>query len=358
MTNTNAIYQQRREALRKRLTDEGLDALLVSHAANRYYLSGFELHDSQCNESAGWLVVTAEGTDHLLTDPRYEDAARRVMPEEGVFIYAGRKFEQVGPFLKGLGFSRLGFEPRAMSLFDHEQLIKHVALTPTENLVEDLRLIKDADEIQRLKAACALNHRVFRALEDSLRPGQTEAEVAWNAERMFREWGASELSFSTIVGVGPNAALPHAIPGNTSLKENELVLIDMGCRLNDYCSDQTRTFWVGEDMSERFRSVREMVRTAQQKAIEALRPGMTYAEAYGVARRYFEEQGVADHFTHALGHGIGLETHEGLSLSPLGKDVLRPGMVVTVEPGLYWPDWGGVRWEHMAVITEDGCETL
>ncbi|SKA91603.1 Xaa-Pro aminopeptidase [Paucidesulfovibrio gracilis DSM 16080] len=358
MTNTNTIYQQRREALRKRLSEKGLNALLVSHAANRYYLSGFELHDSQCNESAGWLVVTDNGTDYLLTDPRYEDAAKRCMPEENVFIYSGKKFEQVGPFLKGLNLGSLGFEPKAMSLFDHEKLRDYVQLTATENLVEDLRLIKDADEIERMRAACALNHRVFRALEDSLRPGQTEVEVAWNAERMFREWGASELAFSTIVGVGPNAALPHAIPGNTTLKENELVLIDMGCRLNDYCSDQTRTFWVGENRSERFRNVREMVRTAQQKAIDAIRPGMTFAEAYGISRGYFEEQNVAEFFTHALGHGIGLETHEPPSLSPLGTGVLQPGMIVTVEPGLYWPDWGGVRWEHMIVITEDGCETL
>lgn len=358
MTNMNATHERRREALRQRLRDEGLDALLVSHAANRYYLSGFELHDSQCNESAGWLVVAANGRDKLLTDPRYEDAAKRVFPAEDVFIYAGRKFDQVGPFLKGLGIGSFGFEPKAMHLYDYEKLREYVELAPTENLVEDLRVIKDEEEIKRMKAACALNHRVFRALEDSLRPGQTEEEVAWNAERMFREWGASGLSFSTIVGVGPNAALPHAIPGNKALKENELVLIDMGCRLNDYCSDQTRTFWIGENISERFRSVREMVKTAQQKAIEIIKPGLPLAEAYKAARDFFEEQGVADRFTHGLGHGIGLETHEAPSLSSIASGVLRPGMVVTVEPGLYWPDWGGVRWEFEVLVTEDGCEVL
>ncbi|MEF2144649.1 MAG: Xaa-Pro peptidase family protein [Desulfovibrionaceae bacterium] len=358
MKTMQATREQRRDNLRKRLKAEGVDALIVTHAANRYYLSGFELHDSQCNESAGWLVITADGREKLLTDPRYEDAAKRVFPAEDVFIYAGAKFDQIGPFLKGLGIQTYGFEPRAMHLYDYDKVQEHVRLVSTTNLVEDLRLFKDEEEIRLMRASCALNHRVFRALEDSLRPGQTEEDVAWTAERMFRESGASELAFSTIVGVGKNAALPHAIPGRTPLKEGELVLVDMGCRLGNYCSDQTRTFWVGDTPSDRFRTVREQVKTAQQKAIEAIRPGLPIAEAYNIARKHFEDEGVADRFTHALGHGIGLETHEPPSLSSIARGELKAGMVITVEPGLYWPDWGGVRWEFMVLVTEDGCEVL
>jgi Xaa-Pro aminopeptidase len=203
-----------------------------------------------------------------------------------------------------------------------------------------------------------LNHTVFEQVREMLAPGMTESEVAWAIEKLYREQGASELSFSTIVGVGPNGALPHAIPGRDRIEENCPVLIDMGCRLQDYCSDQTRTFWVGDAPSPVFLRTRDLVRKAQDLAVSAMGPGMTAKEAYEVARDFFRRQGVDQYFTHGLGHGIGLETHEGPALSPLSSAVLEPGMVVTVEPGLYYPEWGGVRWEYMVLVTESGVEVL
>lgn len=350
--------EQRREALRSLLRGKNLEALIVSHAANRWYLSGFELHDPQCNESCGWLVVTADGREKLLTDPRYEDAALRLFPREDVFIYAGNRWGAIGEFLRGLGLSSFAFEPKGISVFEHEKLAAEVELTPAEGLVEKLRVIKDADEITRMKASCALNHRLMEYIETRLEPGRTEQEISWEIEKFFRENGASEMAFESIVGVGPNAALPHAIPDKTVLRENELVLIDTGCRLNDYNSDQTRTFWVGGTPSDRFKKVKELVTKAQQAAIDILRPGLSFAEAYAAARDVFVRAGVEDRFTHGLGHGIGLETHEPPSLSSVAEGVLKPGMVVTVEPGLYYPDWGGIRWEYMTLITEDGCEVM
>lgn len=352
------IYQARRERLRRVLHDKGIEALIVSHAANRYYLSGFELHDPQCNESTGWLVILASGEDCLFTDPRYTDAAKRVWDENELYIYNADKFKLVADTLKGKGLSNVAFEPRAMHLFDHDKLAERLSLRSVDNLVEELRIIKDADEIRRMEASMDLNHRVFEYIETQLVPGRTEEEISWDIEKFFRENGAEGMAFSSIVGVGPNAALPHAIPGKTKLRDNEMVLIDTGCRFMKYNSDQTRTFWVGDTPSARFQETMSLVREAQQAAIDIIRPGLAFGEAYRVSRAVFERAGVADLFTHGLGHGVGLETHEPPSLSRMASGELKEGMVVTVEPGLYDPAWGGIRWEYQVLVTKDGCKVM
>ncbi len=224
--------------------------------------------------------------------------------------------------------------------------------------MEQLRLYKSPEEIEALRAACALNHAVFAQVPELLVPGKTEAELAWELEVCFRNGGASGLSFSTIAAVNQNAALPHAVPGDDTIQENGLVLVDMGCRLNTYCSDQTRTFWVGETPSDRFKTVLEQVQGAQQAAIDVIRPGVPMLDAFKAAYNYFDTLGVADYFTHGLGHGIGLETHELPFVNARSTGTFEPGMVVTVEPGLYYPEWGGIRWEYMAVVTEDGVDIL
>ena len=352
-----SVFEKRREALKEEMKARNLPAILVSLAANRYYLTGFELHDAQCNESTGWVVITP-GEDYLFTDPRYVDAARQVWDEKNLCIYAARKHEEVCSFLKGKGVTAMGFEPKALHLFDYDKLTSYVDLVPTENIVESLRIIKDADEIHRMEETIRLNHELFEYIEDQLIPGRTEAEISWMVEKFFRESGAEGLAFSTIVGVGPNAALPHAIPGETKIRDNELVLIDTGCRYMDYNSDQTRTFWVGDTPSDRFKKTMDQVRAAQQAAIDIIRPGLTYVEAYEAAYAVFKKDGVEALFTHGLGHGVGLETHEPPSLSRAAQGILKPGMIVTVEPGLYDPEWGGIRWENEILVTENGCRVL
>ncbi|EGJ50757.1 M24 family metallopeptidase [Desulfocurvibacter africanus] len=351
-------HSARREKLRPLLAREGLDALLVSLAANRFYLSGFELHDPQCNESAGYLLVTRNGPDWLLTDPRYLDAARRLWDEDNVFIYAQARNEKIREFLAGLRLGTIGVESQALCVQTWLDLSNGLTLKPTKGLVEELRIIKEPGEIEIIRRSCRLNHEVFGLTPRLLVPGKTEEALAWELEQAFRNGGASELSFETIVGVGPNAALPHAIPGTTAIRENELVLVDMGCRLGAYCSDQTRTFWVGDKPSERFQHTMELVRGAQQAAIDIIRPGLPAREAYLAAWNHLDRHGVASQFTHGLGHGIGLETHEPPSLGRLAETTLQPGMFVTVEPGLYDPTWGGIRWEYMVLVTENGCEIL
>lgn len=352
------VFLRRRDKLRKHVDQKGLQGLVVTHAANRYYLSGFELHDPQCNESAGTLIITPDGNDWLLTDPRYEEAAARVWPRERVFIYRGKRGEKIRDFLKGR-FQKLGFDPETVSVALHRQLREAVELTPAGGLVEELREVKDQEEIERLRKSCALNHALMQEAEQSLlRPGSTEEEAAWGIEKYFREHGASGLAFSSIVAVGPNGALPHAIPGDKRIEENSPVLVDVGCRLEDYCSDQTRTFWVGSEPAPEFAETLKLVQEAQRRVIEAIRPDMGLKELYHVAMGYFQDNGVGEHFTHGLGHGVGLETHERPGIGPHSEGTLKPGMVITVEPGLYYPSWGGVRWEYMVLVTEGGAEIL
>jgi Xaa-Pro aminopeptidase len=337
---------------------EGAERLLVLHAANRYYLSGFELHDPQCNESAGALVVGSRGEDWLLTDPRYEEAAKRLWPEERIFIYKGKRHERIAEFLRE-GGAGISVEPSAVSMELHETLAAHLKVAPARGWVEALRMIKDEGEIESLRRSCALNHETMEWVgRELLRPGISEQEAAWEIEKRFRERGASEMAFPPIVAVGPNAALPHAIPGPERISAESPVLVDVGARLDAYCSDQTRTFWVGRTPSGAFKESMSLVRKAQELAIETLRPGLQLSEAYHTAMRFFEGHGVGARFTHSLGHGIGLETHEYPSLGPLAQGELRESMVVTVEPGLYSREWGGVRWEYMVLITADGVEIL
>jgi len=351
------IYGKRREKLREKLRARGMDALLVSHAANRFYLSGFELHDGQCNESSGRLLIVTQGRDWLCTDARFFDAARRIWDEDRIFIYKGDGFAQLGSLITDKVRGVTGFESKAVCCHGAQAL--GLRLLAADGLVEDLRMIKEPGEIAALERSCALNHRVMEHVPSLLSSGSSEAELAWNVERFFREHGATELAFPTIAARGPNAALPHYEPSaRTMLGEECPVLIDCGARLDRYCSDQTRTFWLGGTPSPDFARTLELVQGAQEAAIRDIRPGMSGAQIYALAFAFFERHGVEKFFTHGLGHGIGLETHEGPALNSRNLKPIPQGAAFTVEPGLYYPEWGGVRWEYMLVMEEDGARIL
>ncbi|MFP4167340.1 MAG: M24 family metallopeptidase [Desulfonatronovibrionaceae bacterium] len=352
-------FARRRLHLLRKMEEEKIDHFLISGAVNRYYLSGFELNDPQCNESSGFLLLSRDGEMRLFTDPRYELAAISAVGRENFTLYRQNKFEILSEYLKKKKIDNLFFEPVHLSFDSYSKLEKQgIELLPADRLfVEKQRMIKEDREIKALEESCALNHEVFSRIQEFLRPGISEKELAWEAEKLFRSLGAEDLSFSTIAAFGPNAAMAHAIPGERLLKDRDLVLVDMGGRLHDYCSDQTRSFWVGKE-SSRFLEVKEMVTEAQERAISEIRPGLEFKEAYYTARNYFQELGVDSYFTHALGHGIGLETHEPPSLAPTAEGCFRENMVVTVEPGLYYPKWGGVRWEYMIHVQKDGARVL
>jgi len=348
----------RLSALKTLMELQKIPALLVVHPANRFYLSGFELHDGQCNESSGCLLVCLHGPDWLLTDSRFLEEARRHWPAEQVHVYGAPRMEKIAEFVHGLDVRDLWVETHAMCAEMYLELGKSLTLHPAPRLVEELRTVKDDEELTKLRASCALNHTVYEALKPQLVPNMTERDVAWLLEKAFREGGAEGLSFAPIVGFGPNGALPHATPGDARLGSEVPVLIDMGGRLNGYCSDQTRTWWIGDRPTDDFRRTLELVQEAQALAIAKVAPGVSTDELHATAKDFFARHGVAEHFTHSLGHGIGLETHEAPGVGPIRPTILKPGMVITVEPGLYYPAWGGVRWEHMVVVTKDGHEVL
>lgn len=332
--------------------------LLVTSAANRFYLSEFELHDGQCNESSGCLLISCTEKDWLLTDARFTEAAKQCWPQEQTHIYGSPRVAKIGEFLQKQGIKRLWVETQSMCAEMYLELQKYAELEAAPRMVEELRAIKDEAEIVALKHSCALNHKVYDALYPMIKAGVTERNIAWALEKLFRENGATDLSFAPIVGFGPNGALPHATPGETKLQDNMPVLIDMGGRFANYCSDQTRTWWIGDAPTDDFRRTLELVQEAQARAIAKVSPGVSTADLHKTAKEFFIKHGVAEHFTHSLGHGIGLETHEAPGVGPFRPTILKPGMVITVEPGLYYPEWGGVRWEHMVLVTEDGHEIL
>lgn len=348
----------RRESVRRLMHKAGLNALLVTLDANRFYLSGFALHDTQINESSGCLVIARNGRDWLCTDSRFLDAAKRLWEEERIFIYPGNGLSQVNTLLRERFSGSIGFEARSLSVAAFEAVGEGLSMQKADGLVESLRMIKETEEIRLMESSCVLNHRLMEWLPGVLTPGRTEAQVAWDIEQFFRNHGAEELAFPSIVGIDGNAALPHAEPGDTRITENCGVLVDTGCRLGGYCSDQTRSFWAGDRPDPVFSSDLEHIREAQEKAIRHIRPGVTTSEVYRVARSYLESKGVGDLFTHGLGHGVGLQTHEAPSLGSSSEAVLQPGMIITVEPGLYRPGKCGVRWEYMVLVTEDGARVF
>ena len=353
------IYQKRRDALRKSLSKENLDAILVSYASNRFYLSGFELHDGQCNESSGHLLITQTGQDYLFTDSRFYEVACTLWEKNRIVIYKSA-VEDMRLFLKDtMGSKKIGIESKTVSHSFYEEISQGLNLESADGLIEDLRIIKDASEISLIEKSTALNHAMFQWLPTILKVGTSEAQIAYGIEKYFREHGATQCSFPSIVAKNTHAARPHHEPQESALlTENCHILIDAGARLNNYCSDQTRTFWVGANTETRFQNMLEQVQEAQKAAINLLRPGLTCREAHLAAVKSFEKHGVESAFTHSLGHGIGIDVHEEPRLSMRSERVLKAGMVVTVEPGLYYGDYGGVRWEHMVLITEDGHKVL
>lgn len=358
----NNIYASRRARLKKQLLEKGLDGLIVLSAPNRFYLSGFELHDSQCDESSGFLLVTAAGDDWLFTDSRYELAARALWPQEFIRVYKGESLRELAAILKTntaiAAFEKDNASYRFITRLQAEIRGNTPVLTPVNGLVENLRMIKEPCEIAALEKSFALNHKALAWLnaeaEQNRLAARSEKELAWEIEKFFRENGASELAFATIVAEGKHAALPHAIPRASQIGEPASLLVDLGCRVDDYCSDQTRSWWLGDDPPPCYRQTLELVQEAQHAALAIMKAGVPCADVYRAAMAVFEKAGQASHFTHGLGHGVGLQTHEAPSLSPRSRLVLQEGMVVTVEPGLYYPEWGGVRWENTALVLNDG----
>jgi Xaa-Pro aminopeptidase len=263
-----------------------------------------------------------------------------------------------------LGTMKLGFERDILTWSLHGRLSRAlkklsppVRLHPVKGLFEQMREVKDKEEIKAMRASARSMSRILERVIRGLRTGQTEKEISWKIESLARQSGAEDLAFPSIVASGPNSALPHAVPTNRKIRAKEPITLDVGLKLNGYCSDMTRTVFLGRP-GPTFRRIYATVRAAQLAALERVRPGVKTTVPDKVARDIIKEAGFGEYFGHALGHGVGLATHEGPRLGPKKPVRLREGMVVTVEPGIYIPGKGGVRLEEMVVVASNGPDIL
>ncbi len=340
-----------------------IDTLMVSTEENRRYLSGFTGEDTQCDESAGSLFISGHELI-LATDSRFDLQASHEALNFDIVCYREGLEKALPGILKRLRSKRLGFESVRMSYQQFQALEKIISsarmgteMVSTEGVVEHLREIKDEEEIEKTRQALLLAEKAFQRVLQEIKPGMTEKKIAWLLEKEMRESGAQALSFPCIVASGPNSALPHAIPGDRAWMKGEPLLFDWGAKLNGYCSDTSRTLFCGTADST-FKKVFQTVVDAQKKAIDAIREGAGTQAVDRIARDHIENKGFKGKFGHGLGHGTGLAVHEAPRLSPLKDSVLKTGMLVTVEPGIYLPDWGGVRVENQVVVRDKGAEVL
>ncbi|KPC77749.1 Xaa-Pro dipeptidase [Thermoactinomyces vulgaris] len=345
------MLEKRLSKLRQKLQERGIEALLISHPVNRRYLTGF-------TGSAGVVLITAT-EQLLLTDFRYVIQAQEQAPQMTLVQHQGI-YHTVGEQCRKLGIKALSFEQDHLTFAEFLQLkeaVGDIKLQPTSGIVKELRMVKDADELAVMREAARIADQAFSKILSDIKPGVRENEISFKLEFYMRELGATSSSFDMIVASGKRSALPHGVASDKVLELGDLVTLDFGAFYQGYASDITRTVMLGRP-SEKQKEIYDIVLEACNRTIAALRPGMTGKEADAVARDYISAHGYGDFFGHSTGHGLGMEVHELPMLSSRGDMVLQPNMVVTVEPGIYLPEVGGVRIEDDVVITETGCEAL
>lgn len=338
------------------MKSQDVTAFLITNFTNVSYLTGFSGDDS-------FLLMHTQG-DIIISDTRYEIQISEECPGLEVHIRATatKIFDAVKKVLSSLAKSgNVGVEADSMTLAHREELAGTVpqwTVRPISEAVEMIRMLKDKYEIEAIRKSIYAAFRGFQSVRAGLRPDQTEIEIRNDLEYAMRRFGADDKGFRSIVAVGERAALPHAVPTSKRVEESELMLIDWGAKRDGYISDLTRTLVTTKKPSSKFRKLYEAVLTAQKKALDAIKPGEIAKDIDRVARKSLEEAGLGKYFTHNLGHGIGLEVHEGVRFSQSNETVLKAGMVITVEPGVYLPDWGGIRIEDNILVTKNGCEIL
>lgn len=344
--------EQRLARVRAALEEWGVEGVLISNPMNRRWLSGF-------TGSAGWLLILPDAA-WLATDFRYWEQAAAQAPAFAIHQMGERRV--ITETVRDVAAGRcLGVEANHLTVqaFADLQAVENVSWKPLETTVEMWRAVKSEDELATIRRAAAITDIAVSQVPELARPSMTEAELAWLVEKSLRENGGEAVAFDVIVASGPNAALPHHHPGERRLQPGDAIVVDLGAQVDGYKSDLTRTFFLGAEPDAQFREIYDLTLRAEMTALEGIRPGLSGVAADALARDVIGSAGHAEHFGHGLGHGVGLDIHEEPRLSPLSKTTaLEPGMVVTVEPGVYLPGWGGVRIEDLVVVTEDGVELL
>lgn len=362
VNRAKAYLKVRHKTVRDMMKELKLDGMLLTHPPDLEWLSNFTGEDS--------IGFITDKDIHLVTDFRYKQQAELEAGWLKLAIREGKMVETLSKTLSEAKASRIGFEANfttfgQITALDHA--LKEYAksnsgpepeLVPLENVMTNLRKVKDDHEIDLVRKAVQVAEEAFEAIKEEIKAGQTEGYLAGLLIMELRSRGASDASFPPIVAAGPNSSLPHYRPGETLVARDQPLLFDWGAQYKGYCSDLTRTYVIGR-ASAKIKQIYKVVHEAQQEAIKFLRPGVTTLQADRVARDVIEKSGFGEFFGHGLGHGIGLDIHELPTMRKSGgEEELRPGMIVTVEPGIYLPGEGGVRIEDDVLITHSGCEVL
>src|SRR5579862_2909484 len=352
-------HKGRLKRLQGALDDNRVDALLITHLPNVRYLCGF-------TGTAGALVMGAAGGS-FFTDGRYKEQARSQVKGCKVVVAVKPPLAAAAEWLidragkRSSAIRKLGIESDHLTVAGRTQVAKLLRgkfqLRETQGMVERFRMIKDVDEIERLREAALLGASLFERALQVIRPGMRETQVVAEMEYSARQGGAEEMSFPTIIASGKRSALPHGRASQATIPARGFVVCDFGVILAGYCSDRTRTVHVGCPRAED-RRMYDAVREAQLAAVDSVKAGVSVGEVDQAARKLLQKRGLAKHFTHSTGHGVGLEIHEAPRVAAGQTEVLRAGMVITVEPGVYFSGSGGVRIEDVVVVTRGGCEVL
>lgn len=344
--------QRRLKKYRSLLSEKGRKAALIMRPENIMYLSGF-------TGSSGYLFISMEQA-LLFTDSRYTQQANEQAPYFTIIEHAIKWEDKLAEFIQESGVGEVVFEKDFLTYAQYKNLLEKLAIVkwiPEEGLVEKLRIIKDEQELNLLRQAVTQADQGYNYILDLIKPGRTEVQIGLELEFYLRRIGAEKTAFDFIIASGPRSSLPHGLASDKLIQVGEQVKMDFGAVFRGYHSDITRTVFVGE-ANAKFKEIYHIVLEAQERAIAAIEPGKTGKDIDGVARDFITAKGYGESFGHGLGHGVGLMIHEGPRLSTAADEVLEPGMVVTVEPGIYLPGWGGVRIEDMVLVTASGSEIL
>lgn len=349
---SSPYYEERIAALRAGMAQHGCDAFFSVDPKDNAYLTGFFGSTS--------ALIVSEHVARLLCDFRYIEQAQEQAQGVEVVECTGSLDLRLAEHIAGLNIRQAAFEPDVLSVARFDALRGHcnATLTATPGLCRELRICKDPGEQAKIAAATALAEDAFEAALKHITPGVSEAAIAGQIDYEFRKRGAQGASFDTTVLFGAHSSLPHGKPGNRTLQDGDIVLVDWGCVLDGYCSDLTRTLVFGRIPGGWFEEIYEITRIAQETALRAAQPGAAAQDVDAAARMIIAAAGYGERFGHGLGHGVGLEVHEAPRLNTESRAILAPGMAVTVEPGIYLPGKGGVRIEDLIVITEAGCTVL
>jgi Xaa-Pro aminopeptidase len=332
------------------MSEKNIEAVIVKDLSNIYYLSGF-------TGTTAVLLITA-GRQYLLTDFRYLQQAEKEAQDYEIVRVDSNGNDKIAELLQGI--RTVGIEEEQTPLADFRKIqaaLPDCELLDASGIFAELRQVKDASEIDRLREVIQITDEAFREILNQIKPGAVEQEISLDLEFSLRKRGASGRSFDYIVASGQRGALPHGVASTKRMAAGEMVTLDFGAKMHQYCSDLTRTVCLGKPDPKQI-EIYNLVLEAQQRAIDGLKPGMTGKEGDALAREVITRAGYGDYFGHGLGHSVGLDIHENPRLSPKEDRTIEPGMVITVEPGIYIPEWGGVRIEDVVLVTNFGVEVL